>query len=112
MKIIPCVLYIFQLNNDINKYKFNQNDQINILIRSIPDEKVGMNEVPLINEETSTNRIQTLYFKKRLLDYLENKNICYLDKYKIIMDNQIDSKYKTNLIAGNLLADWNFDEIK
>ena len=98
----------YNLNNYTSRSKFNVgNDE-----RLINDETI--NSINSVNNEYDYELFKIIKYnrKKKLLDRLINNELSNLQKYELIMDNDILSmknKKKINISEGGLFDNYNFD---
>ena len=117
MKIITCALYMFQINSKYRNNIQNKNETFNLIIKTISEEKEGNDErLSFSNLEPSIEKINILNNKKKILDLLTSTQIVSINKINIINNNihlfkEFETNYTTNIFAGNLLSNWNFEEI-
>ena len=98
----------YNLNNYTSRSKFNiGNDE-----RLINDETI--NSINSVNNEYDYELFKIIKYnrKKKLLDRLIGNELSNLQKYELIMDNDILSminKKKINISEGGLFDNYNFD---
>ena len=98
----------YNLNNYTSRSKFNiGNDE-----RLINDETI--NSINSVNNEYDYELLKIIKYnrKKKLLDRLIGNELSNLQKYELIMDNDILSminKKKINISEGGLFDNYNFD---
>jgi hypothetical protein len=84
---------------------FNTNNQTHY--------KSGICEPNTINKDSYElrNKICESIQTKKILDLLESKHICVNEKIDIIKKYTVflDEQLSTNILAGSLMDDWNFE---
>jgi hypothetical protein len=109
------ILFFSLVTSPLLKYKFNKsiND-----VYSGCDERYTMNEnnITLLSEQDQIlmTKIGKYFIYKDFLKTLENEKVSIQQKLCIIEDNNLlhpgdSSKYITNLLAGGLMDDFNFE---
>ena len=75
--------------------------------------KSGIYEPNTINKDSYElrNKIYESIQTKKILDLLESKHICVNEKIDIIKKytDFLDQQLSTNILAGSLMDDWNFE---
>ena len=106
------ILFFSLVAYPILKYKFDkkENDIYNGCDNRFPTSENSIDDGQII-----ISKLGKYFLYKNLLKTLENDKVSIQDKVKIIEDNNIphlnksNSKYATNLLAGGLVDDFNFE---
>lgn len=109
------ILFFSLVTSPLLKYSFNKtvND-----VYSGCDERypIRENNITVLSDEDIIliAKIRKYFIYKDFLKTLENDKISIKDKLRIIEDNNLlhlddSSKYTTNLLAGGLMDDFNFE---
>ena len=109
------ILFFSLVASHLLKYKFTKigND-----VYSGCDERhpIRENNITTLSDEDRilTEKIANFFLYKDMLQTLENEKVSIQDKLRIIEDNNImhlrdSSKYTTNMLAGGLIDDFNFE---
>jgi hypothetical protein len=104
-----------QLSSDKNPPKISEKNpkELTPVVDKYWNYKKGYNEAIFNHHDDSPEKLQEIimnYEKYKLLKKLESNSISLYEKIKFIEENYLfDEQVSSNLIAGGLLEDWNFE---
>lgn len=104
-----------QLSSDNNLQKIDDSNpkELSPILNKDWNYKKGYNEAIFNHPEDSPEKLQQIkinYEKFKLLKSLESNEFSVYDKIQLLKNNYLfDEQVSSNLLAGGLLEDWNFE---
>jgi len=106
--LIFLIIFIcgYTVSNKVTK----KNIILNTNTISNNNNNIGIDDRYIKEEEYSTEKMKEMFDKKKLLDILQNKHIPVIIKTSMLKNFIPEEKVRpSNIFAGGLLDDYNFD---
>jgi len=104
-----------QLSSDNNHIKIDDSNpkELSPILNKDWNYKKGYNEAIFNHPDDSREKLEQIYYnheKYKLLKSLESNEFSVYEKIQFIEQNYLfDEQLSSNLLAGGLLEDWNFE---